>query len=114
MIDLIKSYIDNRVELFKLSMISVTANIAAKLMSSFLILLFFLMIMLMFSIALSLFIGEFVGHMALGFLITGSAYLFVFLLYVIFAKKKTERILKDKIVQVSLDAEKEVMQEMKN
>jgi len=111
MIDLLKSYIDNRVELFKLSMISVTANIAAKLMSSFLILLFFLMIMLMFSIALSIFIGELVNNIALGFLITGGVYLFVFLLYIIFMKNKTERLLKDKIVQVSLAAEKEVAQE---
>ncbi len=110
MFELLKKYIDNRVELFKLSMVSVTANLAAKLISSFVILLFSLMIMLLLSIGFSFWIGEALGSLALGFFIVSGAYILIFLLYLAVAKNKIEVILKDKVVQASLDAEKEVMQ----
>lgn len=110
MIELLKTYIDNRVELFKLSLVSVTANLAAKLISSFIVLLFSLMIVLLLSIGFSFWLGEVLGSVAVGFFIISGIYALIFLTYIAFGKTKIEIILKDKVVQASLDAEKEVMQ----
>ncbi len=110
MFELIKKYFNNRIELVKLSMVSVTANLVAKLMSSFVILLFSLMIMLLVSIGFSFWIGEVIGSLSMGFFIVSGVYFLFFLLYLVFAKEKIEITLKDKVVQASIEAEKEVMQ----
>ena len=57
MIDSVKKYIENRIELLKLELISVLANVSAKLISSFFISLFLVVICMMFSFSMSNKIG---------------------------------------------------------
>jgi len=112
MIDFLKNYIDNRFQLIKLGLVSVLANLTARLISSFLIVIIALIIMLMFSIALSYFIGNHYDNIALGFAIVGAIYLLLLLIYFIFFKKGIDSKVKDKIVQAAFAAEKEITEEL--
>ncbi len=113
MVNFIKDYIDNRIQLIKLGVVSVMANLTANLISSFLILLMLLIILFMFSISLAYFIGQEYNNTALGFAIVGGIYIAIFAIYMIFAKKNMDTKVKDKIVQAAFAAEKELVEENK-
>ena len=53
MVDLVKNYVENRIQLLKLNLIGAIANVAAGMVSSFLLLVMGILILLMFSIALA-------------------------------------------------------------
>ncbi len=108
MIDLLKSYIENRFQLLKLELISVVANIAAGLVSSFLILVIGMFILLMFSISLGFWLAELVDSDALGFAIVGGFYTLIFIIYLAFSKEIISRKVKDEIVKSALEADKEL------
>jgi hypothetical protein len=108
MIDLLKSYIENRIQLLKLELVSVVANVAAGLVSSFLILVIGMFILLMFSISLGFYLAQLVDNNALGFAIVGGIYLLVFLIYWAFSKDSIAKKVKDQIVKAALDAEEEL------
>jgi len=115
MIDFIKEYIDNRFQLIKLGLVSVLANLTARLISSFLIVIMALIIMLMFSISLSFYIGSLLdNNIALGFTIVGGIYTLFFIIYFIFMKKRIDLLVKNKIVQAAFAAEKEITDESLN
>ncbi|PHS66737.1 MAG: hypothetical protein COB12_05905 [Flavobacterium sp.] len=111
MINFVKEYIDNRIQLIKLGLVSVLANLTANLISSFLILLILLIILFMFSISLAYLIGQQYQNIALGFAIVGGIYCLIFIIYMLFAKDKIDIRVKNKIVQAAFAAEKELTEE---
>lgn len=111
MIDLLKSYIENRFQLMKLELISVVANVAAGLVSSFFILVISMFVLLMFSISLAFWLAELLDSNALGFAIVGAIYTLVFIIYLLFSKEFIATKVKDKIVQSALSAEGELNQD---
>jgi hypothetical protein len=108
MIDSVKKYIENRIELLKIELIGVLANVSANLISSFFISLFLVVICIMFSFSIAYFIGNYYENTALGFASVGGIYIVVFLIYIKFIKKNIESKVKDAIVKASFNAEKEI------
>ncbi len=105
MIDLLKDYIEKRVQLIKLELVGVFANIASSLVSSFLILVFLLFILLMLSISLAFWLAELLENIPLGFASVGGIYLLFFIFYLVFWKKRIDLKVKDTIVKHSLNSE---------
>ena len=107
MIDLFKKYVENRIELVKFNFIGAIANVAAGLVSSFLLLIIGIFILLMFSISLAFWLSTFFESEIIGFAIMGLLYLILFIVYTVFAKDKMELKIKDKIVESALSDEDE-------
>jgi len=107
MIDLFKKYVENRIELVKFNFIGAIANVAAGLVSSFLLLIIGVFILLMFSISLAFWLSTFFESEIIGFAIMGLLYLVLFVVYTVFAKDKMELKVKDKIVESALSDEDE-------
>ena len=108
MVDSVKKYIENRIQLVKLDLISVLANLSANLISSFFILLFLVIIGIMLSFSMAYLIGQHYHNTALGFAAVGGIYIVVFIVYILFIKHKIDEKVKDKIVQAAFAAEKEI------
>lgn len=107
MVDLLKKYVENRIELVKFNFIGAIANVAAGLVSSFLLLIMGIFILLMFSISLAFWLSTFFESEVIGFAIMGLLYLVFFVVYTTFAKDKIELKVKDKIVESALSDEDE-------
>jgi len=108
MIDLFKKYIDNRLQLIKLELISALANVASGLISSFLLLGMAMFILLMFNFALAYYLGSVFENQALGFLMVGLVYVILFAIYFFFGRKTMDKNVKDKIVRTIFTAEEEI------
>jgi len=108
MIDLLRKYIDNRIQLIKLELISALANVAAGLISSFLLLGMGLIILIMFNFALAFYLGSLFENQALGFLVVGLIYVLLFVLYYYFFRNTVDKNVKDKIVKIIFMADKEM------
>lgn len=104
MVDLIKTYIENRIQLVKLELISVSANLAATLVSSFVIALLVMLVVILFNFAAAYAIGQHFDNIALGFAIVGGVYLLVFIIYLLFAKDVVGAKVKDYVVKVAMGA----------
>jgi uncharacterized membrane protein len=102
MIDLVKKYVENRIQLVKFNFIGAIANVAAGLVSSFLLLIMGILILLMFSIALGFWFATFFESEIIGFALVGVIYVIILIVYVMFAKEGIELKIKDKIVEASL------------
>lgn len=102
MIDLVKKYVENRIQLVKFNFIGAIANVAAGLVSSFLLLIMGVAIMLMFSIALAFWLSTFFESEIIGFALVGLLYLILLIVYAVFAKDGIELKIKDKIVEAAL------------
>ena len=102
MIDLLKQYVENRIQLVKFNFIGAIANVAAGLVSSFLLLVMGLLILLMFSIALAFWLATFFESEVIGFALVGLVYVILFVVYAAFAKEGIELKIKDKIVESAL------------
>ena len=102
MIDLLKQYVENRIQLVKFNFIGAIANVAAGLVSSFLLLVMGLLILLMFSIALAFWLATFFESEVIGFAMVGLVYVILFVVYAAFAKDGIELKIKDKIVESAL------------
>jgi len=102
MIDLVKKYVENRIQLVKFNFIGAIANVAAALVSSFLLLIMGILIVLMFSIALGFWFATFFESEIIGFALVGVIYLVILIVYVMFAKEGIELKIKDKIVEAAL------------
>ncbi len=102
MIDLVKKYVENRIQLVKFNFIGAIANVAAGLVSSFLLLIMGILILLMFSIALGFWFATFFESEIIGFALVGVIYVVILLIYVLFAKDGIELQIKDKIVEAAL------------
>jgi len=102
MIDLVKKYVENRIQLVKFNFIGAIANVAAGLVSSFLLLIMGILILLMFSIALGFWFATFFESEIIGFALVGVIYLVMLVVYVMFAKEGIELKIKDKIVEAAL------------
>jgi membrane protein implicated in regulation of membrane protease activity len=111
MIDLVKKYVENRVELVTLSLIGAIANVAAGMVSSFLLLVMGILILLMFSIAMAFWFATFFESEIVGFALVGLLYLILFIVYAAFAKKGVETRIKDKIVESALSEYDEHVEE---
>ncbi len=111
MVDLLKNYIEKRVELIKLELITVFANIASGLVSSFLILIFTLFILLMFSFSLAFWLADMLDSNAIGFALVGGVYTLFFIVYLLYSKQAIEIKVKDGIVSSALNTEEENHQE---
>lgn len=90
MVDLMKTYVENKIQLVKLEFISVSANLSAKLISFFLVALFVMVIVILFNFAIALGIGQHYDNIALGFAIVGGVYLLIFIIYYLFARDKID------------------------
>lgn len=110
MIDSVKKYIENRIELLKLELISVLANVSAKLISSFFISLFLVVICMMFSFSIAYFIGHYYENTGLGFAAVGGIYFVIFLIYMIFIKKNIESKVKNAIINAAFNTEKKIIE----
>ena len=107
MIDLFKKYVENRIELVKLNFIGAIANVAAGLVSSFLLLIIGIFILLMFSISLAFWLSTFFESEVIGFAIMGLLYFVLLIVYTMFAMNSVELKIKDKIVESALSDEDE-------
>lgn len=105
MIDLLKEYVDKRIQLIKYELIGIFANIASSLVSSLLLLILGLFILCMFSFAASYWIGQILENIALGFAIIGGFYTLIFIIYLFISKDKLELKIKDQIVKTALSAD---------
>ena len=102
MIDLVKKYVENRIQLVKFNFIGAIANVAAGLVSSFLLLIMGVAIMIMFSIALAFWFATFFESEIIGFALVGIIYLILLIVYALFMKDGIELKIKDKIVEAAL------------
>jgi len=102
MIDLVKKYVENRIQLVKFNFIGAIANVAATLVSSFLLLVMGMLILLMFSISLAFWLSTFFESEVIGFALVGLIYLIVLVVYAMLAKDRIELKIKDEIVQAAL------------
>jgi len=102
MIDLVKKYVENRIQLVKFNFIGAIANVAAALVSSFLLLVMGILILLMFSISLAFWLSTFFESEVIGFALVGLIYLIVLVVYAMLAKDRIELKIKDEIVQAAL------------
>ena len=102
MIDLVKKYVENRIQLVKFNFIGAIANVAAGLASSFLLLIMGILILLMFSISVAFWLSTFFESEIIGFALMGLIYLVVLVVYAMFAKDGIELKIKDKIVEAAL------------
>jgi len=107
MIDLFKKYVENRIELVKFNFIGAIANVAAGLVSSFLLLIIGIFILLMFSISMAFWLSTFFESEIIGFAIMGLLYFILLVVYAVFAKNSMELKVKDKIVESALSDEDE-------
>ena len=102
MIDLLKKYVENRVQLVKFNIIGAIANVAASMVSSFLLLVMGILIILMFSISLAFWLSTFFESEIIGFALVGLFYVILLVLYNLLVKEKVELKIKDKIVEEAL------------
>jgi membrane protein implicated in regulation of membrane protease activity len=102
MIDLVKKYVENRIQLVKFNFIGAIANVAAGMVSSFLLLVIGLLIVLMFSISLAFWLSTFFESEIIGFALVGVIYLVLLVVYAMFVKDNVELKIKDKIVETAL------------
>ena len=102
MIDLVKKYVENRIQLVKFNFIGAIANVSASLVSSFLLLIMGILILLMLSISLAFWLATFFESEVIGFALVGLIYLILLVVYITFAKDKIELKIKDKIVEAAL------------
>lgn len=102
MIDLVKKYIENRIELVKFNFIGAIANVSASLVSSFLLLVLGIFIILMFSISLAFWLSTFFESEIIGFALVGLIYVILLVVYTMVAKDRIELKIKDKIVERAL------------
>jgi len=105
MIDLIKKYVDNRIQLIRLELINTVANVTAGLISSFLILIIGLFILMMFSFSLAYWLATVFESDAIGFAVVGGIYILIFIIYLVFSKDLIDKKVKDQIVKAVFDAE---------
>jgi len=108
MVDLLKKYIENKIQLTKFELISVSANLAAKLISLFVVVLFVVVVVVLFNFAAAYFIGQYYDNTALGFAIIGGVYLLVFIIYYVFAKDKIGNKVKDLVVGIAMGAQEDL------
>ena len=108
MIDTIRSYIENKIELAKLELVSIGANIAAGMVSSMLILVFVLFILLMLNFSLAFWLGDILENNAIGFAIMGGFYVVLFIIYLGVSGKKIENKIKDIVVKAALSNEDDI------
>ena len=102
MIDLVKKYVENRIQLVKFNFIGAIANVAAGLVSSFLLLVMGILILLMFSISLAFWLSTFFESEIIGFALVGLFYIILLAVYALLAKDNIELKIKDKIVEAAL------------
>ena len=102
MIDLVKKYVENRIQLVKFNIIGAIANVAAELVSSFMLLVIGIFLVIMFSISLAFWLSTFFESEIVGFALVGLVYVILFVLYTMFAKDSIELKIKDKIVEAAL------------
>lgn len=107
MIELVKKYVENRIDLVKFDLIGAIANVAAGLVSSFLLLIIGIFILLMLSISTAFWVSTFFESEIIGFAITGLLYFILLVVYIMFAKDKVELKIKDKIVESALSNQDE-------
>lgn len=108
MVELIKKYVENRIQLVKLELIGVLANVAAGLISSFLIFIMGMLILLMFSLSLAFWLTGIFDSEVIGFAIVGGIYTLIFIIYLRFSKNIIDTKVKDAIVKAALTDEEEL------
>ncbi len=99
---MVKKYVENRIQLVKFNFIGAIANVAAALVSSFLLLVMGILILLMFSISLAFWLSTFFESEVAGFALVGLFYMILLVIYALVAKDKVELKVKDKIVEAAL------------
>jgi len=107
MFDLLKKYIENRIQLIKLELIGILSNLSVKLISSFFLLLISMFILLMLSLSLSFWLSSLFDSYAIGFALVGLAYFLVLIIYIVFFKKHVNTFIKDQIVKAAFTSDDE-------
>lgn len=85
-IAIVRSYINTRIELWKLSLLEKTALAGAFFLSSVIIVLIVAFCLLFFSLAFSFWYGQMTGDIATGFLIVAGFYLIVGIVFIVSRK----------------------------
>jgi hypothetical protein len=114
MVELVKKYVENRVQLLKLNLIAAIANLAAGMVSSFLLLVMGILVVLMFSISLAFWLSTFFESEIIGFALVGLLYLVFFIFYMTLAKKGVEAKIKDRIVDSALTEYDDLSEDAEN
>jgi hypothetical protein len=114
MVELVKKYVENRVQLLKLNLIGAIANVAAGMVSSFLLLVMGILVVLMFSISLAFWLSTFFESEIIGFALVGLLYLVFFIFYMTLAKKGVEAKIKDRIVDSALTEYDDLSEDAEN
>lgn len=114
MVDTLKKYVENRIQLVKFELIGALANVGAGLFSSILLLVVGMFILLMFNFAIAFWLGQMFDSYALGFAIVGGVYTLIFIIYLSFSKDALETKVKDKIVTAALAGEEELFDNEEN
>ena len=102
MVELVKKYVENRVQLLKLNLIGAIANVAAGMVSFFLLLGMGMLILVMFSVAMAFWLSTFFESEIIGVALVGLLYVVFFIFYMTLAKKGVETKIKDRIVESAL------------
>lgn len=90
------------IELFKLKILSTTADVVATLISRFAIVIFIALFFLLLSVGISLYLGELLGKTYYGFFMMAGIYaLFGIILYV-FRNDWVETVVSDSIIKQAL------------
>ncbi len=100
--DVIKNYIDKKVQLIKLDIVGIVANIGAEIVSSVIKLICFLLFIIMVNLAAGFFLGEYFGNTGLGFLTVAGFYLLLFIIIILFGNQTIEARTRDLIVRLSM------------
>lgn len=98
MFDLLKKYVENRIQLIKLELVGIMSNLAVKLISSFFLLLISMFVLLMLSLSLAFWLSSMFDSYAIGFASVGGLYILILIIYVIFFKKNIDTMVKDQVV----------------
>lgn len=108
MVELIKKYVDNRIQLIKFELFSILANVSATLINSFFILIIALFVLLMFSLALAVWFADLFASYTLGFVLVGGIYVVILLAYLLVSKNAIDKKVKDAIIKAALSGEEEL------
>lgn len=100
--DVIKNYVDKKVQLIKLDIVAIVADIGAEIVSSVVKLICFLLFIFMVNLSAGFFLGELFGNMGYGFLSVAGFYLLLLIVFARFGSKTLEARTKDIIVKLAM------------
>ncbi len=97
------AYLETRVELLKLQVVSKSTGVVSSLVSTIIISVLIVFGLSILNIGLSIWIGTLLGELWLGFIVVGGFYILLALLFVAFKDKLVKRPLTDILIKKLLN-----------